>query len=60
MKTYRYTHATGKARHCISYHDGVSTHKDGSPFFGLEICGNLRALKRFLRKLQGEGYAETP
>lgn len=58
VKTYYYKHQIGKARHCVSFHNGVSTHKDGSPFFDMHICKNKRNLARFIKALEAEGYTE--
>ena len=57
-KQYRYSPAIGKARHVVSSHDGVQTHKDGSPFFGIKICKNKRALAKHINQLRREGYTE--
>jgi hypothetical protein len=56
MKEYHYHYQIGRARHCVSYHDGIKRHNDGSPFFDLKICKNKPTLKKFLKKLEGEGY----
>jgi hypothetical protein len=58
MKTYRYLYQVGKARHVLNWHDGTTTHGDGSPFYSMKICGNKRELARMLRVLQGQGYLE--
>jgi hypothetical protein len=55
-KTYRYQQNVGKARHVISFHDGVKTHKDGSPFFDLKICSRKPDALRFIRELEAEGF----
>ena len=56
MKTYYEQHGIGKAKYTVSYHDGVQTHDDGSPFFGIAIFKNKVALKAFINKLTKEGY----
>lgn len=48
----------GRARHCVSFHDGVKTHNDGSRFYDMKICGNKRNRDRFLAQLRREGYVE--
>jgi hypothetical protein len=58
MKTYYRRDNIGKAKYTISFHDGIQTHKDGSPFFGIEIFKNLKDLKAFEKKLIAEGYTE--
>ena len=59
MKTFHRTDSIGKAKYTISFHDGVQTHKDGSPFFGIAIFKNKKKLKGFTNKLISEGYKET-
>jgi hypothetical protein len=53
---YRINPPIGRAKHSVSFHDGVKTHKDGSPFFDLEICRGQRAKDRFVRQLEKQGY----
>lgn len=57
-KQYYTHHQIGKAKHVISYHDGVKTHPDGSAFFDIEICGNKRKLAKRIKELKSEGYTE--
>jgi len=58
MKQYRLNYTIGKAKYVISYHDGVKTHNDGSPFFDIEICGNIKKFTMFERKLLADGYTQ--
>lgn len=48
----------GKAKYTINHHDGVQTHKDGSPFFGITICKSKKELKKEMDKLFADGYKE--
>lgn len=48
----------GRAKYSISYYDGVSTHKDGSPFYGLKIFHNKRELEQAIERLKADGYIE--
>ncbi len=48
----------GKSRYVINFHDGVSAHKDGSPFYGIDICPNKKVLKKRLDALRAIGYKE--
>lgn len=59
QKQYRVNERIGKARHVVSYHDGVKTHQDGSPFFDIAICGNKRKLAKFIAGLRSQGYVEA-
>jgi hypothetical protein len=46
----------GKSRYVISFHDGIKTHKDGSPFFDIHIESNKRGAHKFMKALKSEGY----
>lgn len=59
MKTFYRMDNIGKAKYTINYHDGKSTHKDGSPFFGIKIFNNKKELIGFENKLISEGYKKT-
>lgn len=48
----------GKAKYVVNYHDGIQTHKDGSPFFGIAIFKNKKKLAAFVAQLLNSGYAE--
>jgi hypothetical protein len=56
MKTYRDNPQIGRARHSVSFHDGVKTHKDGSPFFDLQIFKRSKDKEEFIRRLKTDGY----
>ena len=58
MKTFYRQDRIGKAKYTISFHDGIQTHKDGSPFFGIAIFKNKKKLKEFTDKLISKGYKE--
>ena len=57
-KMFRTGHNIGKAKYTVSEHDGVQTHKDGSPFFGIAIFRNKKKMQAYVRKLMAEGYKE--
>jgi hypothetical protein len=42
----------------VNHHDGVQTHKDGSPFFGIALFSNKRKKDRFVKGLRQQGYKE--
>jgi hypothetical protein len=46
----------GRAKYVVNYHDGVKTHKDGSPFCDIEIFKNRRKADGFVRALRQQGY----
>ena len=58
-KTFFKQDNIGRAKYTISSHDGVQTHNDGSPFFGIAIFHNKKKLSEFVKKLISEGYAEV-
>lgn len=47
----------GSTKYVVNYHDGIDTHKDGSPFYGAALFSNKRVKDRFVKKLLAEGYA---
>lgn len=59
MKTYRINPQIGHARNSVSFHDGASTHKDGSPFWDIAIFNRRRDRDRYVRELKKEGYTEA-
>lgn len=59
MKTFYVQYNIGKVKYAVSMHDGVSTHNDGSPFFGIYTTNNKKKLKAYTDKLKAEGYSET-
>lgn len=57
-KVYYVMHNVGKAKYVLNSHDGVQTHKDGSPFFGIEIFKNKKKLAAKIKQLTELGYKE--
>ncbi len=57
-KNYYIMQNVGKARYLLNDHDGVSTHKDGSPFYGCEIFSNKKKLAARVKELRAQGYVE--
>lgn len=55
-KTYYVMNGVGKAKYVVNFHDGIKTHKDGSPFFDCKIFSNKRIMTNFLRELKNNGY----
>jgi hypothetical protein len=58
-KTFYEMERVGSTRYTVSHHDGVQTHPDGSPFFGIALFSNKRKKERFVRDLRQKGYSET-
>ncbi len=55
-KVYNTQNNIGKAKYVVNFHDGVKTHKDGSPFFDIATFGNKKENDQFIKKLTKEGY----
>ena len=58
QKLYYITHNVGKVKYLISYHDGIKTHDDGSPFYDVHCTNNKKELYKFVKRLCDEGYVE--
>lgn len=56
MKQYYVMYNVGKVRYFLSFHDGKSTHRDGSPFWGCQCFRNKKKLAARIKELEGEGY----
>jgi hypothetical protein len=56
MKTYQDNSQIGKTRHSVSFHNGIKVHKDGSPFFDLQIFSKRKEKENFIRDLESNGY----
>lgn len=55
-KNYYIQHNIWHAKYCMSYHDGISKHADGSAFYGIAIFKNKKALAQKEKALLSEGY----
>jgi hypothetical protein len=55
-KYYNTMSNVGKSKYVVNYHDGVKTHKDGSPFKDIAIFKNKIDNDKFVKKLESEGY----
>jgi hypothetical protein len=58
MKTFYEQDNIGTAKYTVSYHDGIKTNRDGSPFFGIAIFKSKKKLQEFINKLLSDGYKE--
>jgi hypothetical protein len=58
IKNYYTMDNVGSSKYSISDHDGVSTHKDGSPFYGMHLFKNKRKHNAKLKELKKAGYIE--
>jgi hypothetical protein len=57
-KTFYIQNNVGKVKYLLNYHDGIQTHKDGSPFFDIKIFSNIRELNKKIKELRKSGYKE--
>lgn len=57
-KTFYIQKNIGQSKYVLNYHDGIETHKDGSPFFGIYIFSNIRELNKKIKELRSLGYQE--
>jgi len=56
MKTFNLMCNVGSSKYVVNYHNGMSTHKDGSPFFDIKIFKNKTKMNNFLLDLKAQGY----
>lgn len=57
-KNYNIKYNIGKVKYCISFYDGVKTHKDGSAFYNIKTFTNKKKLSLFERELISLGYKQ--
>jgi hypothetical protein len=57
-KVYRTKMNIGKTKYVVDFHDGKSTHKDGSEFYDTRGFKNKEDFEDFQKKLRGQGYTE--
>jgi hypothetical protein len=57
-KCYNTMGNVGKVKYLVNFHDGKSTHKDGSPFFDVACFSNKKKEQAFIKQLQADGYQE--
>jgi hypothetical protein len=55
-KVYYEMPGIGSAKYTVNFHDGVSTHSDGSPFFDIRTFKSKAAMNNFIKQLSKEGY----
>ena len=48
---YRILYNVGKAKYVLSWHDGTKKHKDGSPFYDIEIFKNKKKMAKRIKQL---------
>jgi hypothetical protein len=55
-KRFNTKYGVGKSKYVVSYHDGVTKHKDGSDFFDVQIFKNQNDLEAFKKALLQKGF----
>ena len=56
MKTFYTMMNVGTAKYVVNFHDGIKTHKDGSPFFDIALFKNKKKRDSFIDGLRKRGY----
>ena len=59
MKKYYEMYGVGKTKYSVHSHDGIQTHKDGSPFFDMRIFKNKKIKDKYIKQLEKDGYVLT-
>lgn len=59
LKTFSVQQNIGKVRHLVSFHDGVKTHPDRSPFFDVRTFTRKREANKLEKALVADGYVRT-
>lgn len=57
-KNFKTMMNVGKSKYVINYHNGEKTHKDGSPFYDLDIFKNKKDFEARKKKLIADGYKQ--
>lgn len=57
-KTYYIMHNVGRVKYLINFHDGITGHKDGSPFYHVACFNNKKRLAEMVKRLVADGYTE--
>ena len=55
---YNVMYGIGRAKYVINTHDGISTHPDGSPAYGIDTFSNKKKMEAYIKSLKKKGYAE--
>ncbi len=58
IKDYYEQYVIGTVKHLVNYHNGISTHKDGSKFYDIKTFTNKKNLELFIKDLVKQGYKE--
>lgn len=56
MKKYNVMYGVGAVKYLVNTCDGVSTHKDGSPFWGCYCFKSKKQMNKYVSDLEQQGY----
>lgn len=56
MKKYNIMYGVGAVKYLVNTCDGVSTYKDGSPFWGCFCFKNKKQMNKYVSDLEQQGY----
>jgi hypothetical protein len=56
MKKYNLMFNVGMVKYVVNTYDGVQTHKDGSPFWGISCFSNKKKRDLYIKDLEKQGY----
>lgn len=59
MKKFSIQYNIGRAKYCLSYTDGIQTHRDGSEFWGIAIFSNKKKLNDRIKEMEKQGYKQV-
>ena len=59
MKNFNVMYNIGRCKYVVNYHNGIKTHKDGSPFYDIDIFKNKKKLDACIKNLKLEGYTQN-
>ena len=48
----------GKTKYSVNFHNGESTHNDGSDFFDIATFKSKKEKDKFIKELKKKGYKE--
>jgi len=57
-KNYYVQYNVGICKYCLSYHDGIKTYKDNSPFYDIALFKSKQKLNQFTASLKDRGFVE--
>ena len=59
MKVFNLMYGVGKIKYLVNFHNGIKTHKDGSPFYDIKTFKNKKLLNAFIKTLKLKGFNQN-